>query len=305
MTKNSVRILALLFWLKLVGCGKMDIIMSGNVDIIFSSVINIVDRNGYVLDFSDKSFDDFTQRGVGIPLKTYYNKRSSINISKTKSLKKFFNDNEFSDFLKLKLSKRLLEYYKINIERLNESTNKLSEIQHVLDMIGEEYDCGDDISIAATELTNKINSDYINKQITKLSKEYISDPSNSLMRAKSLLESCFKYILDESDIEYDKNIEFNDLSSKAMKRLGINIKSDIDKPKEIKGMISGINQILHGVAYLRNNKSNAHGQKFNFEELGDVYSKFAVGASLNVCRFIVEVFQHDKPNEEDDFYIPF
>ena len=71
----------------------------------FSRLLN---RGGYVLDFSTNDFDAFTMSSVGVALCDRY------KMSKGKSLSAYLN--EASDEDKVKLLKDLLDYYEENYE---------------------------------------------------------------------------------------------------------------------------------------------------------------------------------------------
>ena len=62
---------------------------------------------GYVLDFSDDSFAEFSLKSIGLDIKAKY------GLSKGKSLNRFFSDNSIDIKTKMKLLKDLLEIYEV------------------------------------------------------------------------------------------------------------------------------------------------------------------------------------------------
>lgn len=62
---------------------------------------------GYVLDFSDDSFAEFSLKSIDLDIKAKY------GLSKGKSLNRFFSDNSIDIKTKMKLLKDLLEIYEV------------------------------------------------------------------------------------------------------------------------------------------------------------------------------------------------
>ncbi|MQW23784.1 MULTISPECIES: toll/interleukin-1 receptor domain-containing protein [unclassified Lactococcus] len=70
----------------------------------------LFNKSGYVLDFSNASFDSFTKNSIGIGIQELY------QLSKGKSLGEFWRDPRFTRETKLKLLKEMLEYYEFLYE---------------------------------------------------------------------------------------------------------------------------------------------------------------------------------------------
>lgn len=89
------------------------------------SFLSLLDRNGYVLNFTNKDFDDFTFVSVGFKVQQKY------ALSKGKSLKAFLNDDNISDVLKIKLLTELFSFYEkhYEFEYKQEDGNELNEIE--------------------------------------------------------------------------------------------------------------------------------------------------------------------------------
>jgi len=75
-----------------------------------AQINSFFNAGGYVFDFTDETFKQFTKKCIGIEIKSKY------GLSKGKSLKAFFDDNSVDYNLKSTLLRNLLEYYEVVIK---------------------------------------------------------------------------------------------------------------------------------------------------------------------------------------------
>ena len=113
--------------------------------------------NGYVLDFNNQSFSDFTINSIGYDIQGIY------NCSKGRSLCNFID--EYDDYLIVRLCLDLIDYYK-NI--LNDSTCKTKEREQQIEQLYirfKEYEAQlDQSNIVLSEyVLNKFDSEYIER----------------------------------------------------------------------------------------------------------------------------------------------
>lgn len=232
---------------------------------IFKEIFNKV---GYVLDFSDRTFSEFTVESVGIDIKEKY------KLSKGKSLEQFI-DNE-SDNMVLKLIQDLL-YYCENI-----STNGLThDKKEKLGVILKKYPKVDSGNIGH-EIPSFFNSKFITSQIEIMNKAVNEHPADAIGKAKELVETCFKYVLDECNIEYASKETLLKLKNKVFSQLGISNKEE----DEIHRIINGLSQIVEGINSLRNKSGTGHGKGKGFEETNSINARLAVNASETIVNFV-------------------
>lgn len=232
---------------------------------IFKEIFN---KAGYVLDFSDRTFSEFTVKSVGIDIKEKY------KLSKGKSLEKFI-DNE-SDNMVLKLIQDLL-YYCENI-----STNSLThDKKEKLEVILKKYPKVDSGNIGH-EIPSFFNSKFITSQIEIMNKAVNEHPADAIGKAKELVETCFKYVLDECNIEYTSKETLLKLKHKVFRQLGISNKEE----DEILKIINGLSQIVEGINSLRNKSGTGHGKGKGFEETNSINARLAVNASETIVNFV-------------------
>ena len=232
--------------------------------------------DGYVLNFSNSTFAKFTFNSVGVNIQEKYGG------SKGKALQAFI-DNE-PDELVLKLALDLLRYYEDLPDSYHEKTSKyeVSQIAY--------------LNNAAKSLSDYFDSDYIDKQMGIMNEMISRSPADAIGKAKELLESCFKHILDHEKIEYSNSNDIATLQKKVFKFLNLDSNENISAKnnQDVKLVLSGLNQIIKGINNLRNDKGDGHGKGANFIELPPRYASVVVGSALTVVSFVWETYQDKK-----------
>lgn len=172
--------------------------------------LKLFNRGGYVLDFSTNDFDVFTMGSIGVALCDKY------KMSKGKSLSAYVNEASEEDVIKL--LKDLLDYYEENYEK--EYTQETDEETYGYFGYNAEYarlynkcraymdrvlNVTTPLATNATELQEKFSSDYLSKQIELMLRMQNENPTDAIGKAKELIESCCKTILDNKGVAWDKN----------------------------------------------------------------------------------------------------
>ena len=226
--------------------------------------------DGYVLNFSNSTFANFTFNSVGVNIQEKYGG------SKGKALQAFV-DNE-PDELVLKLALDLLRYYEDlpdsyyeKTEERNSQALKLKERLSKYEVSQMAY-----LNNVAESLSDYFDSDYIDKQMGIMNEMISRSPADAIGKAKELLESCFKHILDHEKIEYSNSNDIATLQKNVF---------------NVKLVLSGLNQIIKGINSLRNDKGDGHGKGANFIELPPRYASVVVGSALTVVSFVWETYQ--------------
>lgn len=160
-----------------------------------SSLIGLFNRGGYVLDFGTAAFDDFTKEVVGFRLTEYY------GLSKGKSLVAFTEEGKESDVVKLFVA--LFDYYVSN-SVYDEEKNGIA-YQKLTDIISRVRSGFVTINEFAKELECKFSSEYMSAQISIMMKMTKENPTEAIGKAKELIESCSKTILEERNVPLSKD----------------------------------------------------------------------------------------------------
>ena len=256
-----------------------------------AAIITAFNNNGFVLDFSDSTFRDFTIKSIGYDLKAVY------GLSKGKSLEKFVNEEKTDEVIKL--TSDLLEYYKENIHKTKPMPGSISDdvrikpippvIIEQLEKMTQKYTTFENsiIKKQALSIKKSFNDSYINKQINQMINSIEINPSDAIGKAKELLETCLKSILSERRTYKEKELSKKDMSEliKAVRK-ELNIDSN---NKIIKQIIGGLSSTSIGLAQLRNSKGSGHGRAIKtFKEPSIIEARLAVDISIALVHFFLE-----------------
>ena len=213
--------------------------------------LKLFNRGGYVLDFTTNDFDVFTMESIGVALCSKY------NMSKGKSLAAYVN--EAPDESVEKLLKDLLAYYEENFEQ--EFTEEANEDPFGYSRYNAEYarlykkcrsyvdrilNVTTPLAPNAVELQEKFSSEYLSKQIELMLKMQSENPTDAIGKAKELIESCCKTILNSRKIAWDKNWDVGQLTGETLKILKLmprDIPEDAPAAAEMKALLGNLRAI--------------------------------------------------------------
>lgn len=141
------------------------------------------------------------------------------------------------------------------------------------------------------DIKKNFSSDYVNNQIDTMNKLITDSPNTAIGKAKELLETCCKSILDEYEEDYNDDIKLIQLMKKTLDVLDLTPKN-IDKENKYKNIASQILgnlcNISDGMGQLRNLYGGGHGKSKYYQELPSRYAHLAVGTSATAVHFIWE-----------------
>jgi len=252
---------------------------------IFMKLFN---RSGYVLNFSTNDFDVFTLESIGVPLCETYKQ------SKGKSLVAYISEASEDDTIKL--LKDLLDYYEVHckyeIENNDEYTKMYSRCKDIMERILHNKN---PLASVAIELKEKFSSEYLSAQIDLMLKMQSENPTEAIGKAKELIESCCKTILDENAIEWDKNWDVGQLTGETVKLLKLmpkDIPDTAPAATEMKAILGNLRSIATNLAALRNPYGSGHGKSAKYRGLEERHAKLAVGSSITLASFLWDT--HEK-----------
>lgn len=244
--------------------------------------MKLFNRNGYILNFSTNDFDVFTLESVGIPLCETYKQ------SKGKSLMAYISEASEDDTVKL--LKDLLDYYEAHyeyeIENDDEYLKTYSRCKDIMDRI--LYNKNPLASIAV-ELKEKFSSAYLSVQIDLMLKMQSENPTEAIGKAKELVESCCKTILDENTVEWNKNWDVGQLTGETVKLLKLmpkDIPDTAPAATEMKAILGNLRAIAANLGALRNPYGSGHGKSATYKGLEERHAKLAVGSSVTLVSFL-------------------
>lgn len=225
--------------------------------------MKLFNRGGYVLDFSTYDFDVFTLESIGVPLCETYKQ------SKGKSLMAYIR--EAPEDGTVKLLKDLLDYYEVHYEYEIENDDEHSKAyKRSKDIMDRVLYNKNPLASVAFELKEKFSSAYLSVQIDLMLKMQSENPTEAIGKAKELVESCCKTILDENGVEWDKNWDVGQLTSAAVKLLKLMPKDIPDTAQasaRIKAILGNLRAIATNLAALRNPYGSGHGKSATYKGL--------------------------------------
>lgn len=259
-----------------------------------SLIRGFFNSNGYVLNFTDAEFQRFTTDSVGFSVKDKYPKKNGYSLSKGKAFDEFVNNED--DELILKLTGDLVKYIEVHDIELDESQKKqLPKLKALLVGQGQLTTFSDDLTKSVAEM---FNDDYIHRQmqLMKLS----TSPSDVITKAKNLVESCLKAILDEQNEQYSKTDKISNLQKKVFTLLNLDAKENnaAQKDDNVKTILNSLNQIIVKLTELRNNKGNGHGVGKGFVEPPHRHGVLAMNSALTLVDFIWATYNDKYKNSK-------
>ncbi|WKL48988.1 abortive infection family protein [Flavobacterium pectinovorum] len=154
----------------------------------------------------------------------------------------------------------------------------------------------------AERITAILTQEYVNKQIRLMNNSIESNPHLALGISKELIETCSKHILNEKNIELNKDWDIVRLIKEANKQINLMPfeVENIDLAKSsIAKILSGFSNIVHGITELRNSYGTGHGHSPEFKTLDGIYIKLAVSASSELAIFYLSLIQMQNKNSSN------
>lgn len=253
--------------------------------------MKLFNRGGYVLNLSTNDFDVFTLESVGVALCETYKQ------SKGKSLMAYIGEASEDDTIKL--LKDLLDYYEAHYEYEIENDEEFSKVyrrcKEIMDRILNNKS---PLTPNAKVLKEKFSSDYLSAQIDLMLKMQTENPTEAIGKAKELVESCCKTVLDDNGVEWDKNWDVGQLTGETVKLLKLmpkDIPDTAPAANEMKAILGNLRAIATNLAALRNPYGSGHGKSATYRGLEERHAKLAVGSSITLVGFLWDT--HERRSE--------
>lgn len=254
-----------------------------------STLMNLFNRGGYVLNFSNQSFNDFTLKTIGLKLVEYY------GLSKGKSLQYFVDEAQESYVIKLFIA--LFDAYMQDTSYAEE--RKEASFQHNKEII-DRWKLGVTAYVKMSEnLDISFSSEYIREQISIMMKMTAENPTEAIGKAKELIESCCKTILEERNLEVPKGETLGKLTKKVMGLMKVtpeNINDRLPAATAMKAILGNLSGIAEHMATLRNSYGSGHGKSASYKGLEERHAKLAVGSSITLVDFLWETHKRTLPS---------
>ena len=140
------------------------------------------------------------------------------------------------------------------------------------------------------KIEEAIGSEHIRKEVKKALESSSSDSMLAIGQAKELVETACKYILRELNVDYS-NKDFPALSKLAREQLGLERNEKKEHIPGVAKIMSGLSNLVDGMAELRNRYGTGHGKDPSFRKLPIRYGLLAVSAASSYVEFLLESFE--------------
>lgn len=146
-----------------------------------------------------------------------------------------------------------------------------------------------------SSLKKMFNNDYMNQEISEMTAALESNPARAISKAKNMLETCCKTILDDKGRNVPQDVDLPTLVKETKKEL----KQSSANP-DIKQILGGISGVATGIAKLRNHYGEGHGQNMKKVKAPSIIeAALAVDSSIAVTRFLWSLHQRDSSEDAD------
>ena len=269
--------------------------MVGDEPLLFSeyrSFIVLLNEGGYILDFTNQQFSEFTKEITGIDLLEEY------GLSKGKSLEEYLKQAARSSSLLL-LRALMNEWEAARRKDADEKTLDLAaacdQQLHELEMSLTDGGAGERLKSAG------FTSKYLDEQRKLLWEKVSSHPTAAIGTAKDLVESCCKTILEEHNKALSKTDDLPKLVDKTQSVLAINpreVDESLPDAKAIKALLGSFASVARQLSELRNSYGTGHGKSASYKGLSERHARLAAGAALTLVEYLwdthlTKVTSHD------------
>jgi len=138
-------------------------------------------------------------------------------------------------------------------------------------------------------------SDHLRQQIEIMQKSVESNPTEAIGKAKELVESCCRTILERYGQAANENAEIPELMKETVKVLGSAFVPDsvndqrVDEAMAV--IVGNLSQVATRLAFLRNKMGTGHGRSDSFSGLQPRHARLTVGAASTLCWFLWETYE--------------
>ncbi|MDO5700582.1 MAG: abortive infection family protein [Bowdeniella nasicola] len=266
--------------------------MAGDTPLRFSEYrgfIELLNEDGYVLDFSNREFSEFTREFTGMDLLKKY------RLSKGKSLEAYLKHAPRSQ--SFALLKALMDEW--------ERTRRALVDDEVIEQADSCYRQLHTLKVSLTDggigerlRSRGFTSQYLDEQRVLLWEKAPTHPTASIGIAKELIESCCKTILEHHDVSYSITDGLNKLVDKTQQALSINPR-DVDTAapaaKVIRGLLGNLASVARYLAELRNSHGIGHGKSVSYRGLSERHARLAAGAALTLVEYLWATHLETRP----------
>lgn len=153
-------------------------------------------------------------------------------------------------------------------------------------------------SIITQSLTGKVDATYIQEAWTKALDRRESDPEGAITIARTLLESVCKFIMNQTDTQYDEKWEMPQLYKGV--QTALNLAPDNHTEEVFKQILGGCTSVIHGLGSVRNKLGDAHGRNQRTIKPSKRHAQLAVNLAGAMADFLFATWEEkQKQNNKE------
>lgn len=242
--------------------------------------LHFFNTSGYVFDFSNSKFDDFTADIVGEPIQAKY------GLSKGASLVRFAYESD--DTTNLKLFKELLNYYELNCLDNEDNDKRIKQFQRCKELI-ERY------STSIIEISIPSIKKSENKYILELSQQALkciddNDLYSAITKSRTMIEEALCFAIEkQKQVPSEKG---DVVQLYAQFKPLYNMHSDKTMDRRINNLLSGINKIIESISEMRNKNSDSHGVGSKRISIKKHHALLFVNSAMTITNFILALVEN-------------
>lgn len=150
---------------------------------------------------------------------------------------------------------------------------------------------GSPIDEHISESLARFDSEHVHGAWARILDRRLDDPESAITKAKSLVESVCKHIIERSeDAEYGRNDDLTVLYRKAAKAL--NLSPDQHTEQAFKEILGGCSSVVKGLSTLRNRVGDSHGQGSRPVKPKPHHAELAVNLAGSMAAFLVATYEN-------------
>lgn len=130
--------------------------------------------------------------------------------------------------------------------------------------------------------------EYIQTYWEKAKSKVELDPEGAITNARTLIESCLKYILDSLNVPYKDNGDLNVLYKAT--RTELKLAPEQYSEDNFVKILSGCASVVGGLAAIRNDLSDSHGKKIRHSKPASRHAKLVVNLAGAMSEFLIDTY---------------
>ncbi|EGO9031179.1 hypothetical protein D1F52_10640 [Enterococcus faecalis] len=231
---------------------------------------------GYVLDFTNVTWNIFTKKIVGIEIQNHYGGSKGV------SFQKFLLDDQFDDSLK----NRLIQSLKGIMDR--DKKYESTEMNPIVQLLFEEV-FKEDTSTALRKMkfSSEIDLLYIRQLPIRIQTDIKNKDFDSVLtKANTLIDEVLKFIIENTE---GPSVNINLFKSKELRKEAfgrLNIKTEKDMDNRIKALVGALNTLSDKILEMRNSQGDAHAHGSNRIVIKEEEAILVANSSMVLCEYL-------------------